>query len=364
MKNYFNTSLLIFILLPSILFSQDNDVWKSYVDVNTGLYGFKDKDGNIKVEPKYLGFMIAQKFSDITAVMEEDNSSYYITKSGNHIGKDSVFIFDNGFDCESEGYIRFTDPKTQKVGIFNASGKVVIPAEYDVLTKMINGLTIGLKDANKYYPNNDSTDEHWGYDGGTFYLIDSSNNILVKDFHNDFNLDFHSLKLEENPSRDINRESFPGIDGKYYTFIKNEKLFNNWFKSVFLNQLSKEEIIKNSYSIIVHWSEEERWVSKNSKDLIDNNYNLINSKLSELENGYTDYFYTFEDFLIITDETRNEFDKYIDNCGELKSTQYPIISVLIDHRIENDISQDSFTFFKTEAGFKLIDISIQDSHLK
>ncbi len=364
MKKYFNISLLILILLSSILFSQDKDLWKSYVDVNTGLYGFKDKDGNIKVVPKYLGFMIAQKFSDITAVMEEDNSSYYITKSGTHIGKDSVLIFDYGFDCESEGYIRFRDPKTQKVGIFNASGKVIIPAEYEVLTKMINGLAIGLKGANKYYPNNDSTDEHWGWEAGTFYLIDSSNNILVKDFRNDFNLDFHSLKIEENPSQDISRESFPGINGKYYTFINIEKLFNSWFHNDFLKHLSKEDILKNSYSTIVHWSEEERWVSKNSKDLIDNNYDLINSKLSELENGYTDYFYTFEDFLIITDDIRSEFDEYIDNCGELKSTQYPIISLIINNRSTNDISQDSFTFFKAENGFKLIGISIQDSHLK
>jgi hypothetical protein len=364
MKNYFNTSLLIFILLPSILFSQDKDVWKSYIDVNTGLYGFKDMDGNIKVEPKYLGFMIAQKFSDITAVMEEDNSSYYITKSGNHIGKDSVFIFDNGFECESEGFIRFRDPKTQKVGIFNASGKVIIPAEYEVLTKMINGLTIGLKGANKYYPNNDSTDEHWGWDGGTFYLIDTSNNILVNAFPYDLNLDFHSLKIEDNHSQDICRESFPGITGKYYTFINSEKLFNDWFHNDFLKHLSKEGILKNSYSIIVHWSEEERWVSKNSKDFIDNNYDLINSKLSELENGYTDYFYSIEDFLIVTDENRNEFDKYLDNCGQLKSTQYQIINVLIDHKVEDDNNQDSFTFFKTENGFKLIDISIQDAHLK
>lgn len=364
MENYFNTSLLIFILLPSILFSQDNDVWKSYVDVNTGLYGFKDKDGNIKVEPKYLGFMIAQKFSDITAVMEEDNSSYYITKSGNHIGKDSVFVFDKGFECESEGYIRFRDPKKQKVGIFNADGKVVIPSEYEALTKIINGLAIGLKGAHKYYPNNDSTDGHWGWDGGTFYLIDSLNKILVNDFPYDLSLDFHSLEIEENPSQDINRESFPGIDGKYYTFINNEKLFNNWFHNVFLDHLSKEDILKNSYSIIVHWSEEDRWVSKHSEEFIEKNYDLFVPKLSELKNGYTDYFYTLEDYLIITDETRSEFDKYIDNCGELKTSQYPIFNLLIDHKVEDDINQDSFTFFKTENGFKLIGISIQGSNLK
>lgn len=364
MKKYFNISLLFLLLLSANLFSQGKDVWKSYIDVNTGLHGFKDKDGNIKVEPKFLGFMIADKFSDIVAVMEEDLTSYYLTKSGNQLGKDSVYIFDNGFECESEGYIRFRDPKTQKVGIFNSSCKTVIPAEYEVLTKMINGLAIGLKGAHKYYPNNDSTDEHWGWDGGIFYLIDSSNNILVNEFPYDLNLDFHSLKIEDNPSREIGRESFPCINGKFYTFINNEKLFNYWFHNVFLNQLTEEEIIKNSFQIIVHWSEEERWVSKNGEEFIENNYNLFLPSLLEIKNGYTDYFYTIEDILIVTDDTREEFDKYLDNCSQLKFSQYPAFLLLINHSIEGDISQDSFTFFKTENGFKLIDIEVQGSILK
>lgn len=364
MKKSFITSLLLINLLSTNSFAQSKDVWKSYVDTNTGLYGYKDKDGNIKVEPKYLGFMIADKFSDIAAVMEEDLTSYYITKNGNQVGKDSVFIFDNGFECESEGYIRFRDPKTQKVGIFNADGKVVIPADYEVISKMINGLAIALKGAHKYYPNNDTTDEHWGYEGGTFYLIDSVNNILANDFPYELNLDFHSLKIEENPSQDIGRESYLGIDNKFYSFVNNEKLFHSWFHKEFLNNLSKEEITKNSYSIMVHWSEEDRWVAKQSEEFVEKNYDLFLPKLLELKSGYADYFYTTEDFLIITEETIDEFDKYLDNCGQLKITQYPILNVLINHKTDDDISQDSFTFFKTENGFKLIDISIQGSHLQ
>jgi hypothetical protein len=364
MKKYIITSLLLITILSIDLFAQTNDVWKSFVDAKTGLFGYKDKDGNIKVEPKYLGFMIADKFSDITAVMEEDNSSYYITKNGKQVGKDSVFVFDNGFDCESEGYIRFRDPITQKVGIFNGEGNVVIPADYEVLTKMINGLAIGLKGAHKYYPNNDTNDEHWGYEGGTFYLIDSANNILANDFPYELNLDFHSIIVEGSPSLEAGRVSFPGINGKFYSFVNNEKLFDSWFHNDFLKHLSKEDIIKNSYPIMVHWSDEERWVSINSVEFVEKNYDLFLPKLLELKNGYADYFYTIDDFLIITEETIDEFDKYLDNCGQLKITQYPIINVLINHKAADDISQDSFTFFKTENGFKLIDVEIQDPHLK
>ena len=47
------------------------------------------------------------------------------------VGKDSVYIFDNTPDCENEGFIRFRDHKTDKAGMFNRNGNIVIPAEYN-----------------------------------------------------------------------------------------------------------------------------------------------------------------------------------------------------------------------------------------
>ncbi len=47
------------------------------------------------------------------------------------------------------------------------------------------------------------------------------------------------IKSRRKPSKDISRESFPGINSKYYTFVNNEKLFNSWFHNDFQKQLSK-----------------------------------------------------------------------------------------------------------------------------
>ncbi|MHC0443614.1 WG repeat-containing protein, partial [Flavobacterium sp. 3-210] len=75
--------------------------------------------------------------------------SYYLTKQGKIVGRDSLYVFDNGPDCENEGFIRFTNHKTDKMGIFNSEGKIVIPAQYSALTKVRNGLIVVLKDAEK-----------------------------------------------------------------------------------------------------------------------------------------------------------------------------------------------------------------------
>ncbi|WJS96283.1 hypothetical protein NYQ10_07425 [Flavobacterium johnsoniae] len=133
-------------------FAQNNDIWTSFPNKDTTLIGFKNKNGVVKIEPKFSGFTTARKFENIIAVTEEKNGkweSYYLTKAGKIVGRDSLFVFDNSPDCENEGFIRFTDRKTDKMGIFNAEGKIAIPAEYSNLTKVKNGIFIGLKDAKK-----------------------------------------------------------------------------------------------------------------------------------------------------------------------------------------------------------------------
>jgi len=122
MKHYLLTFLLT--TLSMTLFGQHNDTWTSFWNKDTSLIGFKDKNGNIKIEPKFMRFTTANKFDDIIAVTEEVEvnekwESYYITKAGRIVGRDSIHTCDNGADCESEGFIRFRDYKTDKAGMFN-----------------------------------------------------------------------------------------------------------------------------------------------------------------------------------------------------------------------------------------------------
>lgn len=173
-------------------FAQSNDIWTAFPNKDTTLTGFKDKNGVIKIEPKFNGFTIARKFENIIAVTEEESGnwkSYYLTKQGKIVGRDSLYVFDNGPDCENEGFIRFTDRKTDKMGIFNAEGKIVIPAEYSALTKVKNGIISVLKDAKKQQDG-----EHFFWAGGKEFLIDINNKILVEDFAYNDDLNFYSLE--------------------------------------------------------------------------------------------------------------------------------------------------------------------------
>ena len=363
MKTIHFISLLI-TLNTLILHSQVKDIWTAYEDESSGLYGFKDEDGNIKVTPGYLGFMLAQKFTDIVAVMEENNKSYYLTKKGTKVGSDSLFMSDNSFDCESEGFIRFSDKKKSTVGMFSSEGIVVIPADYNFLSQVRNGLIIGVKGGRKEYWNNDSTDEHWSIKGGTIYLIDVKNNILVKDFTGEDNLDYNSLTIEDEPSTDSLKESFTGVNGKFYTFYDNEKTFKNWFIYNFLDGLNKDNLLNHTYSKVMYWTEDNGWVSKTGKDFIEDNFDLIISSLGDLKSDSADYFISLESFVITQPELGKEFERYFDNCGNLKITQYPLMDVVINHKNGNDFYQDHFEFFKTENGFKLLMVTIRNGQLK
>ncbi len=364
MKKYFFTLLLILNHFSTDIISQNKNIWMAFEDSITGLYGYKDDKGNVQVEPKYLGFMLAPKFSDIVAVMEDIGTSYYITKYGTIVGRDSLYIFDNTYDCESEGFIRFRDNKNNTTGMFNSEGKVVIPAEYNYLSEVRNGLIVALKGAQKEYLNNDSTDEHWGWSNGTKYLIDTANNILVKDFEDNGEIDFHSLTIKETISPGPIRDNYPGIDGRYYAFINNKKLFENWLINTFLKDLGKENILEHCYPKIIYWTEDSGWVAKTNKLFFDDNFDVVKERLFILNSGSADFFISIDDFVITPLELESEFEKYLDNCGHLKASQFPLMNVVINHRNGNDSYQDNFGFFKSEKGFQLLSVVVRNALLR
>lgn len=193
--------LFYFLLSGSVLFAQSN-TWHSFYDEETYLFGYKDENGTIKIPPKFTGFTIASKFDNIIAVNEQVSNTwkhYYLTKSGKTVGQDSLFIFDNGSDCESEGFIRFHDKLTDKTGMFNRNGDLVIPARYNGLTRVKNGLTVGLKNAEKKYwdGHNHSGCNHFSWVGGQQVLLDTLNYILIEniDYEDLDNLNFYSLVI-------------------------------------------------------------------------------------------------------------------------------------------------------------------------
>ncbi|PXY45448.1 hypothetical protein [Flavobacterium hydrophilum] len=342
-------------------FAQNNDIWISFPNKDTTQIGFKDKNGIIKIEPKFTAFTIATKFENIISVTEEENGkwkSYYLTKQGKIVGQDSLYIFDNGPDCENEGFIRFTDSKTDKMGMFNGEGKIVIPAEYSNLTKAKKGMFIGLKDAKK-----ETDGEHSFWKGGKEFLVDVNNKILIENFAYNDDLNFYSVEKLKEPSKDETRDNFLGIDGLYYSFINYDKEFKQWLKNTLLSDLSKTNLEKHSFDKITYWKEPDGWISESKAKFIHQNYTYLKLRLQELKNPKTDYFvstgglnqYIFQS---------NEYDVYFNNCNESKDWQYPVKNIVINPKNKADHGQDHLEFLRTEDGYKLISVSTRKDILK
>lgn len=358
----------IFILIGCSIYTQEDSSWTAFWNYDSELMGFKDQNGNIRIEPKYMGFTIARKFDKIITVMEQNNGkyeTYYLTKSGKIVGRDKIYIFDNSPDCESEGFIRFRDKKTDKVGMYNGKGEIVIPAEYNDLTKVRNGLVIALKGAKKKYwdGNEHSGCNHFSWVEGKEYLIDTNNQIIIEKFEYNSNLDFFSLKTEPEPIQDINRQYFLGVDGSYHSFIDYKKEFQEWLNNTLLDSLSKEKLIKGSYKEIYIWKEPYGWTTEVNSEFIDRNFELIKSRLTELNKKKADYFISKDGLNPFIYEA-TEFDTYYNNCGEAKEWKYPVIRVIINHKTESDFYQDHFEFLRTENGYKLISMTIRNGKLK
>lgn len=363
--------LYILALLATIssltLLGQNNDTWTSFWNQDTTLVGYKDKNGVVKIEPKFTGFTSAGKFDNIFAVSEESNgkwSSYYLTKSGKIIGRDSLYVFDNGSDCESEGFIRFRDIKSGKVGMFDRTGKMVVPAIYNELTSVRNGMMIGLRGAEKKYGNQhkESGCDHFSWTGGQEVLIDTMNNVLVENFKYDKPLNFFTLEKTISPHSDATRKSFLAKDGSYYSFIEFENEFRRWITNELLNNLTVERLVGISYDTIT-WESTNGWAKTHKQKLIADNFTVLKNGLLEILQPKTEYFVSSDGLNPFMYEGE-EFEKYYNNCGESKDWIYPTMSIVISHKNKKDFTQNHYEFLRTDSGYKLISLTIRNEKLK
>jgi hypothetical protein len=361
MKKYI--ILYLFLTLNCVVSAQNKDIWISFWDKDTTHVGFKDKTGKIKIEPKFMGLTSANKFDEIIVVSEEVNldktwKSYYLTKSGKIVGRDSLYVYDNGPDCENEGFIRFKDYKTDKMGLFNGEGKIVIPAEYSDLTRVRNGMIIALKGAQKVM--DPGGDGHFGWAGGKEYLIDTNNNVLIENFRYNDELNFYSLLKSKEPNKEEIRENFTGVDGQYYSFVNFDKEFKSWLKTSLLSDLSKNNLLKFSYDKITYWKEPNGWKNESKMNFINQNYKIIKAKLSELTTANSDYNVFSESLNQFIYEGK-EFEEYFNNCNQARDWKYPVKNIVISNK---NGKQDHFEFLRTENGYKLISVSSAKDNLK
>jgi hypothetical protein len=354
--------VIILILFNGAVSGQNNDTWTAFRNQDSTRIGFRDNKGNVKIEPRFLDLTPANRFDHIIAVMEEENGSFrsgYLTKTGGIVGIDSLYIFDNMADCESEGFIRFRDSKSDRAGLFNRKGDIVIPAEYNDLTRVMNGMLVALRGAGKKYsdPDNPSASEHVGWSGGTEMLIDTSNRILVDGFRYEPALNFYSLKISGQPDPDPIRRNFTGTDGKQYSFIDFEKEFRDWLKKTLTENFTKKTLLAATCPEITYWQEDDGWITEPKNRFMNRYFKILSKKLLELNSPGCEYGIWIEGlnpFIFDSDE----YQPYFNNCGEPMEWIYPVMNVIITHRDQNGFTQDHFDFLRTADGYKLMMVSV------
>ena len=343
-------------------FGQQNGTWYGFWNSDSTAYGFKDAQGRVTIPTKLDQMFFAHTFSHIVAVTERTDEiwrSYYLTKSGRAIAEDSVYFFDNTPDCESEGFIRFHDQTTDKMGLLNRHGNIAIPARYSALTAVHNGMVIALQDAHKQHWDTTHAGgcNHYSWTGGRELLLDTTGSILIDSFPLNEQLDLSSLRITPTAETDSLRAFFLAGNGQYYSFIDMEKEFDQWLRTSVLKDLSVKNLLQHAQKEICHWRPEEGWVYTSSKTLLAANHHKIKTLLSSLKDTATDY-HIFTESLNQFMYTSSDYDGYYNNCGEAENWRYPVKNIVISYQTPGDFYQDHIQFLRTPQGYKLISISL------
>ncbi|HOQ43379.1 MAG TPA: WG repeat-containing protein [Smithellaceae bacterium] len=363
MKKTTKIIIICSLLLCSIPLSARADhPWTPFLCEGSGLVGFKDQNGKIRIKPRYTSFTTARKLDKIVAVMEEKKGKsafYYLTKSGKKVQKGNLYFFDNGPDCESEGFIRFRDRKADKAGLLNSEGEIAIPPVYNDLTNVRNGLVIALMGAKKKFLDADEPSgcNHFIWVDGETVLVDTRNRIIIRHFDSESPLDFFSIQISSEPSNDDRRQSFMGVDGRYYSFINYKKEFQDWLFSNLTENLSIERLLECTYHEIYFWKVPDGWIRESKQQFIKRNFELIRSRLGEIRSKGSDYIVSIGGLNPFIYDSA-EFNPYYNNCGEPKEWKYPVMDVIINQKTKSDLIQDHFEFLRTDNGYKLISLTI------
>jgi hypothetical protein len=353
-----NTPAYIPVLGPT----DSSGIWVAHWNSDSSLKGFKDEKGNVKIKPRFMGFTSAHKFEHIIAAMEKSNGyqGYYLTKSGKIVGRDSLYTFDNATDCENEGFIRFRDKATEKVGLLNKNGVVAIPAIYNELSMVSNGVLTGLIGATKI-PDEHTGCNHYTYKGGKNVLIDTTNNVLIENLNLKYELNFYSLLKTSQPVSNPVRVNFKSENGEYISFIDYQKEFEQWLRSTLLNNLTIEDLLASSYSKVTFNSREND--NQESKEtFINTNFKLL-KKHFQLSDSKGGSYEVFNEGLSAFIHYTSGFEKYFNNCGESNYAKYPVKILVINYNDGKDTQQDRFDFLRTDEGYKLITVSLATDEL-
>ncbi len=349
--------LTLFILTAMVSARGQSEPLMAFYGPDT-LIGFKDVHGNVKIPPRFGIFTSARQLEHIAAVTDIKNQkseTFYLLRDGREVARDSVYMFDFTFDCESEGYIRFTG-KDGNVGLLDANGKVAVPADYNIISRVANGVAAALKGAEKDYWDKYDHDgcNHFSWKVGTWHLINTRDEVLIEEFNGNPRLDYSTLQVSDTPSADPVRVNFKGVNGKYYSFIDHEKQFREYLDRL---RTVPERVTENAFPNLFIIGRKGNFEAA-AATYLQKNRKAISAALKSIpENPETNM--TFDLWLPVPDEALPRFSRYLDNCGEPMLYRYPIVWLWAKKERNGEvISQDNFYFIKDNGSYRLLALSL------
>ncbi|MEK6494949.1 hypothetical protein [Myroides odoratimimus] len=360
--------LIIFavLLFSFVIHGQTKDTWTTFYNESEELLGYKNSQGEVMIAPRFSPFMTAYRFDDIAAVYEELNGkydSYYLLKDGTKVGRDSLYVFDNTFDCEQEGLIRFVNRETNLEGMFDAKGNVAIPAIYSALAKSNNGLVLGLKNAKRQYwdEGNHSGCNHYSLVGGETVLLTKENKVLIENFDiGDKSIDLYNYKMSENPEEHKNTIMFQGTDGQYYYFTDLEAVFNDFVHGELLTNPTVDNLLKHSYTSYYSFDYTEQVTnSLVPTAFLESNKKTIEKYLKTIKGAKKeDYYIRSESSAPFSFAEVKELEQYFNNCNEWRMAKYPILVLGIDSAsaLNKKWRNTNLTFIYLNGQFHLIQV--------
>jgi hypothetical protein len=378
-------SCILILILQQPLLSQQQDVWIRFVDTTTELSGYKDLQGNTRITPRFTSLTVADSFYNIVGVSEEVNKkfrNYYLLKNGKKLGFDSTYIFDFAFDCESEGKILFHDRKKDRVGFLDKNGAPLIPAMYNYASSFRNGVAIALRNARrKCHEGTDTVRcEHLGWTGGELVLINEKNEVLADKITADmYHVNWYSMKVNAISGDTGISINIPGKNGLIYSFVDYEKEFMQWYKTVFLDQLSQPGFKEMIFPEVAFYGKD--GMTSLGKDEFLQTYPAKVSKEKFRPLSMYDMSISEDPYFPFIFEPK-KYTWFHTACGEQNRYRFPVFSVLYSYYKRNtrgnmpvsitgpsstdfykyyDISrQDNFHFVKTPGGYKLFCVAIEE----
>ena len=156
------------LLIPLLLcarFQAQPILHRQTIDEDQNVFSYADDLGTVRIVADTFIAVPPPTFQHVAAFITTQSAVYRF-----HNGKEvaGIHFFDNWYDCENHGTIRFRD-STGNVGILSSEGTVLIQALYNEILPLVNGYTVGLKGAEKTCFELDC--EHFYWKGGQEILI-------------------------------------------------------------------------------------------------------------------------------------------------------------------------------------------------